>query len=43
MLAAAGSRTERVAIRDDMEDTLPDLDDADADAAFWTAALRTTD
>ena len=43
MLAAAGSRTERVAIRDDLEDTLPDLDDADTDATFWTAALRTTD
>lgn len=43
MLAAAGSRTERVAIRDDLEDTLPDLDDADIDANFWTAALRTTD
>ncbi|MFE5817385.1 SUKH-4 family immunity protein [Streptomyces sp. NPDC056479] len=43
MLAAAGSRTERVAIRGDLEDTLPDLDDADTDATFWTAALRTTD
>jgi hypothetical protein len=43
MLAAAGSRTERVAIRDDLEDTLPDLDDAETEAAFWTAALRTTD
>ncbi|MGF0169768.1 SUKH-4 family immunity protein [Streptomyces sp. Marseille-Q5077] len=43
MLGAAGSRTERVAIRDDLEDTLPDLDDADTDASFWTAALRTTD
>ncbi|WP_159058947.1 SUKH-4 family immunity protein [Streptomyces caeruleatus] len=42
MLAAAGSRTERVAIRDDLQDTLPDLDD-DADTTFWTAALRTTD
>ncbi|MCL8015919.1 SUKH-4 family immunity protein [Streptomyces sp. AS02] len=42
MLAAAGSRTERVAIRDDLEDTLPDLDEADIDATFWTAALRTT-
>ncbi|MFF7167662.1 SUKH-4 family immunity protein [Streptomyces sp. NPDC008086] len=41
MLAAAGSRTERVAIRDDLEDTLPDLDDAGADSTFWTAALRT--
>ncbi|MEU8754355.1 hypothetical protein AB0C88_28145 [Streptomyces chartreusis] len=43
MLAAAGSRTERVAIRDDLDDTLPDLDDADTDTSFWTAALRTTD
>ncbi|MGI5378635.1 hypothetical protein ACQEV2_31170 [Streptomyces sp. CA-251387] len=38
MLAAAGSRIERVAIRDDLEDTLADLDDADIDANFWTAA-----
>lgn len=43
MLAAAGSRTERVAIRRDLEETLPDLDDADTDVTFWTAALRTTD
>ncbi|MDC0772180.1 SUKH-4 family immunity protein [Streptomyces sp. HD] len=52
MLASAGSRIERVAIRDDLQDTLPDLDhgaetgtgaDAGADTAFWTAALRTTD
>jgi hypothetical protein len=43
MLAAAGSRTERVAIKDDLEDTLPDLNDADTDVTFWTAALRTTD
>ncbi len=43
MLAAAGSRTERVAIRDELEDTLPDLDDADIDVTFWTAALHTTD
>ncbi|MFF5479649.1 SUKH-4 family immunity protein [Streptomyces sp. NPDC012935] len=40
MLASSGSRTERVAIRDDLEDTLPDLDNADTDAAFWIAALR---
>ncbi|WP_449339451.1 SUKH-4 family immunity protein [Streptomyces chartreusis] len=43
MLASAGSRTERVAIRDDLEDTLPDLDDSDTDTSYWTAALRTTD
>ncbi|MER7379996.1 SUKH-4 family immunity protein [Streptomyces lanatus] len=43
MLAAAGSRIERVAIRDDLEDTLADLDDANADSTFWTAALRSTD
>ncbi|MER5937495.1 SUKH-4 family immunity protein [Streptomyces sp. NPDC001928] len=43
MLAAAGNRTERVAIRDDLEDTLPGLDDADTATTFWTAALRTAD
>jgi hypothetical protein len=43
MLAAAGSRTERVAIREDLENTLSDLDDADTSTTFWTAALRTTD
>lgn len=43
MLAAAGSRIERVAIRDDLEDTLPDLDDADTNTSYWTAALRATD
>lgn len=26
-----------------LEATLPDLDDADTDTTFWTAALRTTD
>lgn len=43
MLAAAGSRIERVAIRDDLEDTLSDLNDADTNTSYWTAALRTTD
>ncbi|MFE4575233.1 hypothetical protein [Streptomyces chartreusis] len=43
MLAAARSRIERVAIRDDLEDTLPDLNSATASTSYWTAALRTTD
>lgn len=43
MLAAAGSRIERVAIRDDLEDTLPDLDGTDTNTSYWTAALRATD
>ncbi|MEV8435507.1 hypothetical protein [Streptomyces chartreusis] len=43
MLAAAGSRFERVAIRDDLEDRLPDLDGADTNTSYWTAALRATD
>ncbi|MFE2643671.1 SUKH-4 family immunity protein [Streptomyces nigra] len=42
MLASAGSRIERTAIRDDLESSLPD-DGTATDMSFWTAALRSTD
>ncbi|WP_164492378.1 SUKH-4 family immunity protein [Streptomyces nigra] len=42
MLASAGSRIERTAIRDDLESSLPD-DGPATDMSFWTAALRSTD
>ncbi|MFJ4754603.1 SUKH-4 family immunity protein [Streptomyces sp. NPDC088763] len=42
MLASAGSRIERTAIRDDLESSLPD-DGTATDTSFWTAALRSTD
>ncbi|MET9513046.1 SUKH-4 family immunity protein [Streptomyces flavidovirens] len=43
MLAASGSRLERVAVRDDLADTLPDLDPAGTTAGIWTAAFQATD
>ncbi|MFC7911415.1 hypothetical protein [Streptomyces nigra] len=42
MLASAGSRIERTAIRDDLESSLPD-DGTATDMSFWTAVLRSTD
>ncbi|MGW7197282.1 SUKH-4 family immunity protein [Streptomyces chryseus] len=43
MLAAAGSRVERVAVRDELADTLPDLDEAGTAAGVWTAAFQASD
>ncbi|WP_028814825.1 SUKH-4 family immunity protein [Streptomyces flavidovirens] len=43
MLAASGSRIERVAVRDHLAGTLPDLDETGTAAGVWTAAFQATD
>ncbi|MEV8312062.1 SUKH-4 family immunity protein [Streptomyces flavidovirens] len=43
MLAASGSRLERLAVRDDLANTLPDLDAAGTAAGIWTATFQATD